>query len=110
MGSASPLETDYRLAAEDAGLPECELDVEIRDSSGRLLGICDAVYAAQRVIVEIEGDHHRTDRTQWDRDIEKYAALVADGWEIIRLTARHIRQRHPRGPELVRAALARRSA
>ncbi len=109
VGSASPLETDYRLQAEDAGLPECELDVEVRDDAGHLLGICDVVYRAQRVIVEIEGDHHRTDRIQWDRDIEKYAALVAAGWEIIRLTSRHIRGRTPRGPEMVRLALARRA-
>ncbi len=109
VGSASPLETDYRLAAEDAGLPEPALDVEVRDRAGRLIGISDAAYVSQRVIVEIEGDHHRTDRDQWDRDIAKYAALAAEGWEVIRLTARHVRAYPPAGPELVRAALARRS-
>lgn len=109
VGSASPLETDYRVAAEAAGLPEPRLDVEIRDRAGRLIGICDAVYDAARVIVEIEGDHHRTDRAQWDRDIAKYAALVAEGWEVIRLTARQVQSRHPQGPEIVRAALLRRT-
>lgn len=107
VGSASPLETDYRLAAEDAGLPEPALDVEVRDRAGRLIGISDVAYVAQRIIVEIEGDHHRTDRAQWDRDIAKYAALAAAGWEVIRLTARHVRGSHPRGPEIVRSALAR---
>lgn len=108
VGSASPLETDFRLAAEDAGLPEPALDVEVRDPAGRLIGISDLAYVAQRVVVEVEGDHHRTDRAQWDRDIAKYTALAAEGWEVVRLTARHIRGRTAGGPEIVRAALDRR--
>ncbi|WP_345800286.1 hypothetical protein AAIB33_12510 [Microbacterium sp. AZCO] len=74
VGSMSPLETDFRLGAAAEGLPEPELDVEIREAGGRLLGISDAVYREQRTIVEVEGDHHRTTRAQWNRDIEKYAA------------------------------------
>jgi hypothetical protein len=37
-----------------AGLPDLEIDVEIRDEHGRLLGIADGVYARYGVIVEIE--------------------------------------------------------
>jgi hypothetical protein len=108
VGSASPLETDFRLDAVTAGLPEPELDVEIRDRGGRLLGISEVVYRSARVVVEIEGDHHRVDRTQWNRDIDKYAAYAAEGWEVVRLTAAHIRGHRPRGVGLVRAALLRR--
>lgn len=64
VGSMSPLETDYRMLASAAGLPEALLDVEIRDASGTLLGISDAVYPDFRTIVEVEGDHHRTSRAQ----------------------------------------------
>jgi len=56
-GSMSPLETDMRLALTGAGLPEPELDVEIRTERGSLIGICDAVYPERRVIVEVEGHH-----------------------------------------------------
>ncbi|MEV8271820.1 hypothetical protein [Microbacterium sp. NPDC077184] len=92
-GSASPLETDYRLDATAAGLPDADLDVDVRDHRGRLVGISEFVYPDFRTIVEIEGDHHRVDRAQWDRDIEKYAAYAALGWEVVRLTARHVRHR-----------------
>lgn len=107
VGSASPLETEYRLDAETAGLPEPELDVQIRDASGRLLGITEIVYRDFRVLVEIEGDHHRTSKAQWNRDIEKYAAYIADGWELVRLTSSHIRGANRRATEMVRAALMR---
>ncbi len=107
VGSSSPLETEFRLDAEDAGLPEPELDVEIRDAEGRLLGISEFVYRAFRVIVEVEGDHHRTSRAQWNRDIEKYAAYAEAGWEVVRLTSAHIRGRSPRAAGVVGQALRR---
>jgi hypothetical protein len=108
VGSASPLESDYRLDAAAAGLPEPELDVEIRDMRGRLLGITELAYPAYRTLVEIEGDHHRTDKWQWDRDIEKYTAYAAEGWEVVRLTARHIRGENSRAVARVAAVLERR--
>lgn len=107
VGSMSVLESEYRLAAEDAGLPEPELDVEIRDEHGRLLGIADILYRkGVRVIVEVEGDQHRTSRRQWNRDLDKYAAYAANDWEVVRVTVDHIR-RSGRAIPLVRAAFAR---
>lgn len=92
-GSASPLETRYRLDAEDGGLPEPELDVEIRDSRGRRLGISEFAYPRYRVVVEVEGDHHRTSKSQWNRDLQKYRDYAAAGWEVVRLTYADIRVR-----------------
>lgn len=91
VGSSSKLETEYRLDAEDAGLPTPQLDVEIRDERGRLLGISEFVYPEFKVIVEIEGDQHRTSKTQWNRDLQKYRDYANAGWEVVRLTARDIR-------------------
>lgn len=107
VGSASPLETDYRLDAEDAGLPEPELDVEIFDEAGHRLGISEIVYREQRVVVEIEGDQHRTSRKQWVRDIAKYRAYADAGWEVVRVTSTDIRV-HRTASATVRAALLRR--
>jgi hypothetical protein len=108
VGSSSPFESEFRLDAAAAGLPDPALDAEIRDASGRLLGIADAVYPAFRTIVEVEGDHHRTSRAQWNRDIEKYAAYAAEGWEVVRLTASHIRGRDAPAAAMVRTVLMRR--
>lgn len=105
VGSSSPLETEYRLDAAAAGLPDAELDVEIHGADGRRIGITEFVYRPFRVLVEIEGDHHRTSRAQWNRDIEKYAAYVAAGWEVVRLTSAHVRG--GRAPAIVGAALRR---
>ena len=106
VGSMSPSETRFRLDAGAHGLPEPELDVEIRGPGGRLLGISEVVYPRWRVVVEVEGDHHRTSRRQWTRDIEKYAAYAAEGWEVVRLTGEHVRTARAVG--LVADALTRR--
>lgn len=106
VGSMSPLETDVRLSLHDAGVAEPVLDVEVR-VSGRLLGISDAAYLDARLAIEVEGDHHRTSRAQWHRDIDKHAAYTAAGWETLRLTSAHLAA--GRVPALVRDALARRS-
>lgn len=107
VGSASPLETEFRLDIIEAGLPEPALDVAVLDADGQLIGIADAAYAAYRLLIEVEGDHHRTEKEQWNRDIDKHARYVAAGWEVVRLTSAHIRGRHPRAVELVRNALRR---
>ncbi|MBO9624962.1 MAG: hypothetical protein J7484_01155 [Microbacterium sp.] len=107
VGSASPLETDFRLDAAADGLPEPELDIEIRDARGVLLGVTEIGYREYRVLVEIEGDHHRTSKEQWNRDIEKYAAYVAQGFEVVRLTGAHIRGPRPTATARVREALVR---
>lgn len=108
VGSSSPLETDFRLDAAAAGLPTPELVVEIRDGRGVLLGITEFVFREYRTVVEIEGDHHRTDRKQWNRDIDKYAAYAAEGWEVVRLTSAHVRSAGRRGVAIVRSVLRRR--
>ena len=105
VGSMSPLETDARLDLCAGGLPEPVLDAQIVDAHGIRIAIADAAYPAYRVVVEIEGDHHRTDRAQWTRDIDRQADLAAAGWEVVRLTAAHIRG--GRAAPRVRAALQR---
>lgn len=107
-GSMSVLETDWRLNLIGAGLPEPALDVEVRDPTGRLLGISDGAFPEYRLAVEVEGDHHRTSRRQWARDLEKYAAYAAHGWEVVRVASAHIRPVRGVDVGLVRAALLRR--
>lgn len=108
VGAMSPLETDFRRLSLGEGLPNPVLDAEIRDASGRLLGIADAVYERYAVIVEIEGDHHRTSREQWLRDLQKHAAYAAAGYELVRLGARQIRGPGADGGRVLRAVLERR--
>lgn len=103
--SASPLETEFRLDAQTARLPDAHLDEEIVDASGRRLGISEFAYPRWKIVVEIEGDHHRRDPAQWARDLQKYAAYADAGWEVVRLAARDVRG--PAGVDRVRRALIR---
>lgn len=43
------------------------------------------------MLLEYEGDHHRTDRRQWDYDVRRYEDLTAAGFVVIRVTARRFR-------------------
>jgi len=108
VGSMSPLETDFRLLAAAEGLPEPTLDAEIRDHTGRLLGIGDVLYAEQSTVVEVEGDHHRTSRAQWLRDLEKHAAYIAAGYELVRVGASQVRGPLANGARTTRTVLERR--
>jgi len=54
-----------------------------------------------KIALEYEGDHHRTDRRQFRRDIRRFEALADMGWLTIRVTAEDTR-----GGVLARVAAA----
>jgi hypothetical protein len=85
-GAASPQETRARLAVLRAGLPEPELQVEIRDDRGRFVARVDMAFPRQRVVVEYEGDHHRTDQHQWATDVRRHREVGRLGWVVLRWT------------------------
>lgn len=83
----SPMETRARLFFLRGGLPEPELNVVINDkSSGQWLSDSDFVWREQRVVAEFDGDHHRTDRQQWQNDVARRENLQDDGWAFVQLT------------------------
>jgi len=85
--SASDPETHCRLLFQEWGLPAPELDVDVYSTSGQLLGCSEFAYPALRLALEYEGDHHRINSRQWNRDIEKYQIYAQAGWRVIRITA-----------------------
>lgn len=87
-GAESRPESLVRLALIRAGLPEPELNVDIRSSQGTFLGRCDMVYRRWRVIVEYDGDQHRTDTAQYEKDIGRIDRLIAAGWIVVRIRMR----------------------
>lgn len=84
VGAGSPQETRARLAIVRAGLPEPELQVEVRDEAGSFIGRVDMAYPRHRVLIEYEGDHHRTDAAQWASDLRRYRAAERLGWVVVR--------------------------
>ena len=61
-------ETRLRLAIVLAGLPEPEVNPTMT-VGGRRLGRVDLLLRRWRIVVEYEGDQHRVDRKQWNRDV-----------------------------------------
>ena len=90
------METRARLAFGTAGLPEPELNATVYAEDGHFLARVDFVWREQRVIVEYEGDQHRTDRRQWQNDIQRLRLLEGLGWKVIRITAADLSDPHRR--------------
>jgi hypothetical protein len=89
-GSDSPAETRLRLAAQRAGLPTPELNPMISDRQGREIGHFDLVWPDLRVIAEYDGDQHRTDPHQYDRDITRFDRATGAGYRVLRFRSRHL--------------------
>ena len=80
-GAQSPKETWLRLLVMKAGFPRPRTQLPV----GRYF--LDMGWEELRLAIEYEGDHHRTDRQQFARDIARLEELVAMGWTIIRVAA-----------------------
>lgn len=84
-------ETALRLCLVLAGLPEPTVNPRIgtaHDAIGRM----DLVYFEYMLIVEYDGDHHRTDPRQWAIDIARQEAAAAAGWLTVRVTNQRMRR------------------
>ncbi|MBM4596765.1 DUF559 domain-containing protein, partial [Rhodococcus hoagii] len=55
----------------------------------RFVGRVDMVWEQWGVIVEYDGDHH-FEPEQRNRDVERWNALEAAGWRVIRVKARQL--------------------
>lgn len=84
--SESPRESMLRVIIVLAGLPEPECNRNIYDPAGRFLARGDLVYPEYRLLLEYQGDHHRTDKRQWRSDITRLARLEDNDWKVVQYT------------------------
>jgi hypothetical protein len=84
-GSDSGRETRVRTAVVARGLPVPVVQHRVLDHAGRLIGIADLAFPDYRTLVEYEGDHHRTDRDQWRRDLDRFNRYQRAGWIALRV-------------------------
>ncbi|HEY5820987.1 MAG TPA: DUF559 domain-containing protein [Propionibacteriaceae bacterium] len=98
----SPQETRLRLCLVLAGLPTPECNVTLGDDI-YVIGRVDLLLEAYKLILEYDGDQHRTDRRQWNLDLDRDDAFDDLGYLTIRVTS--ARMRRPR--DLVRRVFAR---
>jgi hypothetical protein len=85
QGAESRPETILRLVMVRAGLPEPELNVDIFSASGRFLGQGDTLFRRFRVIAEYDGEQHRTDSIQYNKDMLRIEGFIRDRWTPIRV-------------------------
>lgn len=85
QGAESRPETLLRLLLARAGFVDPELQAEIRDGTGRWLGYADLYWRMARVVVEYDGQHHRTDSRAYDRDMTRIEDFVAAGNAVVRV-------------------------
>ncbi|HET6731815.1 hypothetical protein [Mycobacterium sp.] len=79
-GAASPRETWLRLLYIDAGLPRPTIQIPIVEGRGRLVRLADMGWEEFMVVSEYDGDHHRTSRRQYTKDIRSLRRARALGW------------------------------
>lgn len=80
-GAQSPKETWLRLLVMRAGFPRPRTQIPV----GRYY--LDMGWDERHLALEYDGDHHRTDRNQFARDITRLEELADMGWTVLRVAA-----------------------
>ena len=86
-GAESPRETWLRLLLLRAGFPRPRTQIPVYDEFNQLIARLDMGWEDTMIAAEYDGDHHRTDRRQFNRDIARTEALTAMGWILVRITS-----------------------
>jgi very-short-patch-repair endonuclease len=102
-GAESPKESWLRLVLIKAGLLRPSTQIHVTD--GELIAYLDMGWEQPMVALEYDGDHHRTDRRQYVKDIRRAEMFDRLGWLVVRV----IKEDRPHDIiNRVRNALARR--
>lgn len=85
----SPKETWLRLLLTDAGFPRPQTQIAVRNEWGWAEAYLDLGWEDIKVAVEYDGDHHRSIRSQYAKDIGRSEMLERYGWIVVRVIAEH---------------------
>ncbi|TQL40425.1 hypothetical protein FB562_2634 [Homoserinimonas aerilata] len=86
-GVDSPRESRLRMLLLRSGLPEPVINEPVFDADGRRVGKPDLMFPEARLVLEYEGDEHRTNRDRFRRDIFRREAFEDAGYRVKRVTA-----------------------
>ncbi|WIM86267.1 hypothetical protein PT015_15270 [Candidatus Mycobacterium wuenschmannii] len=86
-GAESPRETWLRLLLIRAGFPRPQTQIPVHDEYGQLIAVLDMGWEDVKLAVEYDGDQHRTDRRQFNKDIHRLEDVTELGWVVVRVTA-----------------------
>ena len=106
VGTESRMETLLRLILRRAGLPEPTVNLTLTGIRRRWRHRADLVYVERGVIVEYDGDHHRTNARQCEEDMRRFDDFVHDGWQLVRVRKYGVLTNPSDTVDRVRSALA----
>jgi hypothetical protein len=87
-GAQSPKETWLRLLLVRSGFPRPQTQIAVRNEWGWVEAYLDMGWEDIRVAVEYDGDHHRSNRAQYVKDIRRLEMLEQRyGWIVVRVIA-----------------------
>lgn len=86
-GAQSPKESWLRVVLIQQGLPRPQTQIPVCDEFGSMIAYLDMGWEDVKVAVEYDGDHHRSDRTQYGWDIGRLEMLQRRGWIVVRVVA-----------------------
>ncbi|MGO1538483.1 MAG: DUF559 domain-containing protein [Leucobacter sp.] len=92
VGAESRMETLLRLELAGIGLDDLDLQVDIYNESHTWIGRFDMVDRERKLIVEYDGEQHRTNRDQYLRDEQRLEEARKAGYQILRV---HAEDLHP---------------
>ena len=95
-GAESPKETWLRMLVIDEGFPRPQTQIPVPGPDGQPLYYLDMGWEDLKVAVEYDGEHHRTDRPSYAKDVIRLEYIASVGWLVIRVLAGH------RPPDIVR--------
>jgi hypothetical protein len=104
-GVDSPRETELRLLLVRSGLPEPEVNATITDRHGLKIATGDLIYREYRVLVEYDGEQHRTDEDQYHWDVDRLDNIMEEAWRVIRINKSHLRNKPAAAVRKVETAL-----
>lgn len=99
------METLLRLVMVASGIPELPLQVDVHDAQGRWIGRFDMVELQRRVIVEYDGEQHRTNDEQYARDARRIDAAQDAGFRVLRFRRADVTRTPRATAERIAAAL-----
>ncbi len=81
----SPPESILRVILERGGLPAPRINRNITGAASSFIGRVDFAFDGLRLVLEYQGDYHRTSKDQWPRDMTRRSRLEAQGWRVMEL-------------------------
>lgn len=88
-GAESRMESLLHCELARMGLDYLELQGDVHDECGRWIGRFDMVDRERKLIIEYDGEQHRTDRAQYVRNEERLERVRQAGYRILRLRKEH---------------------